>query len=91
MFLCQLIRFVTRAPFAKSAEWVAEDLALRQQPVVFRRQTERPRLRIRDRVLWVRLAQSRAGWRESLIIAQPATGVTVATAEYPQWAGSVRC
>jgi hypothetical protein len=50
MFLLRLIWAVVRALFAERADLVAENLALRQQLIVFRRNAKRPRLRKRDRI-----------------------------------------
>ena len=56
MFLLRLIRAVTRALLANRADLVAENLALRQQLNVLRRNVRRPRLRNVDRVFWLWLA-----------------------------------
>ena len=50
MFLLRLVWAVVRALFAKKADLVAENLALRQQLIVFRRKVGRPRLGRRDRI-----------------------------------------
>jgi transposase InsO family protein len=50
-----------------------ENLALRQQLAVLRRQAKRPKLRRADRVFWVMLARVWPGWRTALTIVQPAT------------------
>ncbi len=75
MFLLRLIWAVVRALFAKRADLVAENLALRQQLIVLHRRTKRPRLKTKDRVFWLWLAQSWDGWRESLLVVKPATVV----------------
>jgi hypothetical protein len=64
-----------RALFAKRADLVAENLALRQQLTVLHRKTRRPRLKTKDRIFWLWLARSWDGWRESLIVVKPATAV----------------
>src|SRR5260370_665562 len=50
-----------------------ENLALRQQLVVYKRTVPRPRLRTTDRLLWVGLAAVWAGWRQALVIVSPNT------------------
>ena len=50
MFPLRLVWAVVHALFAKKADLVAENLALRQQLIVFRRKVGRPRLRRRDRI-----------------------------------------
>ncbi len=75
MFLLRLIWAVVRALFAKRADLVAENLALRQQLIVLHRRTKRPRLKTKDRVFWLWLARSWRRWRESLIVVKPATVV----------------
>src|SRR5213593_1554807 len=50
-----------------------ENLALRQQLAVYKRTTNRPRLRRSDRVLWVWLSRLWPAWRQALVIVAPAT------------------
>jgi hypothetical protein len=52
---------------------VTENLALRQQLLVLRRSTKRPRLRSRDRLFWVALSQLWQNWRSILVIVKPET------------------
>jgi hypothetical protein len=73
MFLPRLTWVVVHALFAKRADLVAENLALRQQLIVFRRKVGRPRLRRRDRIFWLWLSRSWDGWRDTLIVVKPAT------------------
>jgi hypothetical protein len=75
MFVLRLVWTVVHALFAKKANLVAENLALRQQLTVFRRKVGRPRLRRRDRIFWLWLARSWSGWRDTLIVVKPATVV----------------
>ncbi len=75
MLFLRVIWAVVRALFSKKADLVAENLALRQQLIVLRRRTGRPRLLKRDRIFWLWLARSWNGWRESLIVVKPGTVV----------------
>ena len=75
MFLLRLLWAVVHALFAKKANLVAENLALRQQLIVFRRKVGRPKLRRRDRIFWLWFARSWDGWRDTLIVVKPATVV----------------
>ncbi len=75
MLLPRLIWAVVHALFTKRTDLVAENLALRQQLIVLHRKTKRPRLRMKDRIFWLWLAQSWDGWRESLLVVKPATVV----------------
>jgi transposase InsO family protein len=75
MFLLRLVWAVVHALFAKKADLVAENLAFRQQLIVLHRKSRRPRLKTKDRVFWLWLARSWDGWRESLIVVEPATVV----------------
>ena len=52
---------------------VAENLCLRQQFVVLQRRQSRPQLLRADRQFWVRARRWYAGWRDVLLIVQPAT------------------
>jgi hypothetical protein len=57
------------------SELVAENALLRQQLIVLKRQTKRPELTQRDRLLLVLLARLTRGWKEALLIVQPDTVV----------------
>jgi len=50
-----------------------ENLALRQQLVVYTRTAIRPRLRTTDRLFWVWLARVWAGWKQPLVLVTPDT------------------
>jgi putative transposase len=50
-----------------------EILALRHQLAVYQRSVRRPRIRSADRILWAWFARIWSGWREALVIVQPAT------------------
>jgi putative transposase len=63
------------AVFASRATIVAENLALRHQLGVLQRSVKRPRIRQRDRILWVWLSRLWADWRSSLMIVKPDTVV----------------
>jgi hypothetical protein len=62
-----------RALLVNSAAVSPENVALRHQRAVLQRSVGRPRLRCRDRLLWVALSQLWAGWRSTLLIVRPAT------------------
>ena len=62
-----------RALLGNSAAVSLENVVLRHQLAVLQRSVRRPRLRRRDRLLWVALSQLWAGWRASLLMVQPAT------------------
>ncbi len=75
MLFLRVIWAVVRALVSKKANLVAENLALRQQLVVLRRKTKRPRLLQGDRVFWLWLARSWTRWRHSLLVVKPETVV----------------
>jgi putative transposase len=52
-----------------------ENVALRQQLRVLRRNVRRPHLRIGDRLFWVLLAKAWQDWRTALIVVRPDTVV----------------
>lgn len=64
-----------RALLVNSAAVSLENAVLRHQLAVLQRSVGRPRLRRRDRIVWVGLSRLWAGWRSSLVIVQPATGL----------------
>lgn len=52
---------------------VLENLALRQQLAIFKRQQKRPRLSRWDRLFWIALARYWKGWRKPLLVVHPDT------------------
>jgi len=59
----------------KSFDLALENLALRQQLAIMKRSNKRPRLHIRDRLLWVVLSRLWSGWQDALIVVKPDTVV----------------
>ncbi len=53
----------------------AENLALRQQLIVLKRNQKRPVLKERDRLFWVLLSRIWPGWRDAFLIVKPDTVV----------------
>lgn len=53
----------------------AENIALRHQLVVLKRNQKRPVLKERDRLFWVILSRIWLGWREAILIVKPDTVV----------------
>ena len=75
MGLPNVIRVILRILLANRAALIAENLALRQQLVIFSRSVKRPRLRQRDRIFWVWISRLWGDWRSALILVQPDTVV----------------
>ena len=73
MGIVRIIVILLRVFLLRCAVLAAEILAIRHQLGVLQRSVKRPRLRQRDRILWVWLSQLWAGWRSSLIIVKPET------------------
>ncbi len=69
----ELLMGFCRVTFVSQAALAAENLALRQQLLIFKREKPRPRLRRRDRLFWVLLTRLWNDWRSALVIVQPAT------------------
>src|SRR5271170_3887950 len=61
--------------FRSRGSLVLENLALRQQLTVLKRQHRRPRLGIFDKIFWVVARRLWSGWKHSLIIVTPETVV----------------
>jgi len=57
------------------ANLTAENLSLRQQLIVMKRNKKRPVLKERDRLFWVILSRFWSGWRDVVSIVQPETVV----------------
>jgi putative transposase len=70
--LLHLLRLVPYL-FGGHRQLALENLALRQQLVVYKRTGTRPRLRRTDRLFWLALARIWAGWKQPLIIVTPDT------------------
>src|SRR5271165_368143 len=61
--------------FRSREELLLENLALRQQLLALHAKRPRPRLSSVDRLFWVVLRQVCSGWKKSLILVTPETGV----------------
>jgi putative transposase len=59
--------------FGGHRQLALENLALRQQLVIYKRAVTRPPLRRIDRLFWVGLARVWAGWRQPLVVVSPDT------------------
>jgi hypothetical protein len=64
-----------RSAFKTHRDLALENLALRHQLTVLKRQTKRPKLTPADRLFWVGLMEWWADWKQSLVIVQPDTVV----------------
>jgi hypothetical protein len=64
-----------RSCFRGRRALVLENLALRQQVVVYKRLQKRPRLRSTDRAFWVLLSRFWDGWKTALILVGPETEI----------------
>ncbi|MHC4090332.1 MAG: hypothetical protein ACYSVY_08650 [Planctomycetota bacterium] len=65
MGVVRVIVILLRACLLQRAALAAEILALRHQLGVLQRSVKRPRLRRRDRILWVWLSRLWADWRSA--------------------------
>ena len=75
MFVFSALYQLFRSLFIPRLLLVSENLALRQQLLVLRRSSSRPRLRHRDRLFWIALSQLWREWRSILVIVKPETVV----------------
>ncbi len=73
MSVCSAVYQLLRALLKPRLSLVTENLALRQQSVILRRNTSRPGLRNRDRLFWVALSHLWRDWRSILVIVKPET------------------
>src|SRR5271166_4668545 len=65
---------------------VLENLALRQQLAVYKRQSKRPRLRHSDRMFWITLAGLWKGWRRALVLVHPSIRTKALSSARFSWA-----
>jgi hypothetical protein len=70
-----LLLILLRTILLSRTSLALENLALRQQVAVLKRNAPRPRVRLRDRIYWVVLRRFWSGWRDSLLIVRPSTVV----------------
>src|SRR5215475_7903099 len=69
-----LLLALVRAALRPRVDLVAENILLRHQLAVLTRPTrKRPRLRARDKVLWVLARVARRDWRRHLVVVTPGT------------------
>ena len=73
MPLLPALLLALRAAFRRRRHLVLENVALRHQLAVLRRQLKRPHLQDRDRRFWLILRQVHSGWRDCLHLIQPET------------------
>jgi putative transposase len=73
LFFIQMIRNHFARKFNIIAYLTAENLALRHQLIVLKRNHNRPQLKERDRMFWKVLSKVWPSWSDSLVIVQPAT------------------
>ncbi len=71
----KLIFWIFRLVFKDRNNIMLENLALRQQLAVQKRNIKRPRLRNRDRFFWILLSQIWTDWKSTLLIVKPETVV----------------
>jgi hypothetical protein len=62
-----------RAALRTHTNLALENLALRQQLVLLRHRSKRPRFRRLDRAFWVWLSRRWVGWRKALYVVRPET------------------
>ena len=73
MSVVRVIVAVVRAFLLPRSVMLTENLALRHQLGILQRSVKRPKLRQRDRILWVWLSRLWPNWRSCLIIVKPDT------------------
>ncbi len=71
MGIARTIFLILRAFITDHSTIAAENFALRHQLGVLQRSMKRPRLRQRDRILWVWMSRFWANWRSCLMIVKP--------------------
>jgi putative transposase len=74
-FPFRLLLVATRLFGRDRRDLVLENLALRHQLAIYERSPRRPALEVNDRRFWSTLARGWSGWRDAVMIVQPATVV----------------
>src|SRR5437867_2086728 len=69
LHILRLVPFI----FGGHRQIALENLALRQQLVIYKRAVTRPRLRTTDRLFWMGLVRVWSRWRHALVIVTPET------------------
>jgi len=69
------IGYIPKSGLKNRTELALENLALRQQLAILKRNQPQTRLTRRDRPFWACLSSVRQRWRESLIVVKPETVV----------------
>ena len=57
----------------KDSDLALENLALRQQLAIWKRQKKRPQIRTKDSLFWIMFCRLWSNWQESLIVVKPET------------------
>ena len=74
----ELLRTVARSAVSalgSRRDLALENLALRHQLTVLKRQSKKPTLGDRDRLFWIAMKRGWAGWTDALHLVQPGTVV----------------
>ncbi len=74
--LVMILVAVVREILTSRATLRLENIALRQQVAVLKRERRHPRLRPLDRVFWVFLSRLWPRWKDALVIVKPETVVS---------------
>jgi putative transposase len=69
------IRFIVLI-FGGQEQVALENVALRQQLSVFKREVQRPKLKDRDRLFWIGLRMIWQDWKSALVIVRPETVIS---------------
>jgi hypothetical protein len=72
-FLLRLLPEMLKLLFRNRHDILLENLALRQQLVIYQRSVKHPKLKPQDRMILVWLSRVYAKWRESLVVVSPET------------------
>ena len=71
--ICILVLFMFLMFNKLNSHLIIENLALRQQLTAMKQSMKRPKIRTRDRILWVFLSYLWKDWQDVLIIVKPET------------------
>ena len=71
--MLKFLKILLTIIFHNRSKLIAENIALKHQITVLKRNTKQPKIRKRDRIFWILLSKFWNDWKKFLFIVQPET------------------